>query len=60
MNSRTWILDGRMKWIHGMDGLDGLSDLVDLDDVDDFENLDTEGILDINLNGRLHQFISLV
>ena len=38
-------------WQDEMDGLDDLSDL------DDLDKLDTEGILDINLNGRLHQFI---
>ena len=42
------------------DEMDGLDDLSDLDDLDDLDKLDTEGILDINLNGRLHQFISLL
>ena len=44
----------------GLYDLSDLDDLDDLDDVDNLDNLDTEGILDINLNGRLHQFISLL
>ena len=50
-------------WQDEMDSQDDLSDLHnldDLDDVDDFDNLDTKGILDINLNGRLHQYIFLL
>ena len=55
--------DPDIGWQDEIDGLDDLSDLHDLDDlggVDDLDNLDMKGILDINLNGRLHQFISLL
>ena len=55
--------DPDIGWQDKMDGLDDLSDLDDLDDLDDVDNLDNldkEGKLDINLNGRLHQFISLL
>ena len=48
------LLDLDIGW---QDEMDGLDDLSDLDDLDDLDKLDTEGILDINLNGRLHQFI---
>ena len=56
----------RIGWQDEMDGMDGLDDLSDLDDLDDLDdvndlgNLDTEGILDAKLNGRLHQYIPLL
>ena len=49
--------DPDIGWQGEMDDLDDLSDLEDLDGLD---KLDREGILDININGGLHQFISLL
>ena len=49
--------DPDIGWQGEMDDLDDLSDLEDLDGL---YKLDREGILDINLNGGLHQFISLL